>query len=109
MKPIIIYIDSERNEIRLSRKQFEKFIQDAYQQGYDSGYAEGQKRYYWMPYWTCSGTTTTTSNPQPLTITYKTGTDPNTYINTVTGVHTQKYDGEISVDLTGEAHNTIGD
>lgn len=106
MKPLIIYVKDERDEIRLSRKQFEKFIQDAYQQGYDNGYAEGQKRYYW-PYWTNSGTiTTTTSKPQPPYITYTTGTDPNTYVNTITG---QNYNGQISLDLTGEAHNTIGD
>lgn len=108
MKPIIIYVDGNRDEIRLNRKQFEKFIQDAYQQGYDSGYAEGQRRYYWSPYWTNGSITTTTSNPQPLTITYSTGTDPNTYKTTITA---KDYinDPCINATIGGEVHNSIGD
>lgn len=103
MKPLIIYVDSERDEIKLSRKQFEKFIQDAYQQGYDNGYADGSKRYYWYPYtYTCN------SNSQPPTITYTTGTDPNTFKPSVTCA---PYTGEQCINTTmgGEAHNSIGD
>jgi len=106
MKPIIIYVDGNRDEIRLNRKQFEKFIQDAYQQGYDNGYADGNKRYYWSPYWT-SGTitTTNTSNPQPPSITYTIGTDPNTFKPSVTCSDEQYTNATIG----GEIHNTIGD
>lgn len=107
MKPIIIYVDSERDEIKLSRKQFEKFIQDAYQQGYDNGYADGSKRYYWYPY-TYTSTATNASIPQPPSITYRTGTDPNTFKPSVTCA---PYTGEqcINATISGEAHNSIGD
>ena len=103
MKPLIIYIDSERDEIKLSRKQFEKFIQEAYQQGYDNGYADGSKRYYWYPYtYTCTST-----NSQPPSITYSTGTDPNTYKPTITAA---PQTGEAwCINTMGEAHNAVGD
>ena len=102
MKPLIIYIDSERDEIKLSRKQFEKFIQDAYQQGYDSGYQVGYRSNHYWPYWTNGTITTSNSNPQPPTITYTTGTDPNVYKPSVTCA---SYTEEVG----GEVHNTIGD
>ena len=98
MKPLIIYIDSEKDEINLSRKQFEKLIQDAYQQGYDSGYQIGYHSNRYMPY---VYTNTTTSNPP--TITYMTGTDPNTFKTTIT------CSDEQSSNITGEAHNSLGD
>ena len=109
MKPIIIYVDSEKDEIKLSRKQFEKFIQDAYQQGYDSGYAEGNKRYYLGPY-----VYTTATNQLP-SITYTTGTDPNTYKPSITCTSLNDNTGKITLDMYNngsigsEVHNTIGD
>lgn len=109
MKPLIIYVDSERDEIKLSRKQFEKFIQDAYQQGYDSGYQVGYRSNHYWPYWTNGSITpTNVSNPQPPTITYTTGTDPNTFKPSVTRA---PYTGEQCINTTmgGEAHNSIGD
>lgn len=98
MKPLIIYVDSEKDEINLSRKQFEKLIQEAYQQGYDSGYQVG---YHSNHYWPYVYTNTTTSNPP--TITYTTGTDPNTFNPSVT------CSSEQSTNVTGEVHNSIGD
>ena len=128
MKPIIIYVDGNRDEIRLNRKQFEKFIQDAYQQGYDNGYADGNKRYYWGPY-----VYTTTATNQSPSITYTTGTDPNTYKpsvtcdttnektfapgGTITGsnlfIHgddaVEKIINNTANTIGGEVHNSIGD
>lgn len=108
MKPIVIYINSEKDDIKLSRKQFEKFIQDAYQQGYDSGYADGSKRYYWTPYQPYYNTI---SNSQPPTITYTTGTDPNTYKTSNTNAPNidKQYINITDTWISGEAHNSIGD
>ena len=73
MEPIVIYLDNNKDEIKLTKRQFEKYIKDAYKQGYDNGYAEGRKT-YWYP-WT-NGTISTNNirNPQPLEIYYSTGT-----------------------------------
>ena len=120
MKPLIIYIDSERDEIKLSRKEFEKFIQDAYQQGYDSGYAEGKKYY---PWWNYNGNTiTTTTIPQPKEVYYGTGTptpkpgieitcnsDTNSVLapgNKVTSTNSI-YPGDNAVEIPCDAHNDL--
>lgn len=71
MEPIVIYLDNNKDEIKLTKRQFEKYIKDAYKQGYDNGYAEGRKT-YWYPYWTNTGTITT--NPYPNEIHYTTAT-----------------------------------
>ena len=117
MKPLIIYIDSERDEIKLSRKQFEKFIQDAYQQGYDSGYQVGYRSNHYWPY-----ITTTTSNSQPPNITYTTGTPiPETGINITCNSDTNSilapgnkvtstnsiYPGDNAVEIPCDAHNDL--
>ncbi len=66
MKPIVIYLDKHDDEIKLSRKEFEEYINKAYDQGYACGYAEGKKYY---PWW--NGSITSISNsPQPLDIRY---------------------------------------
>ena len=74
MEPIVIYLDNNKDEIKLTKRQFEKYIKDAYKQGYDNGYAEGRKT-YWYPYWT-NGTISTNNirNPYPLEINYGTAT-----------------------------------
>lgn len=66
MKPIIIYLDKHDDEIKLSRKEFEEYINKAYDQGYACGYTEGKKYY---PWWN-SGITYTSNNTQPLDIKY---------------------------------------
>lgn len=65
MKPIIIYLDKHDDEIKLSRKEFEEYINKAYDQGYAYGYTEGKKYY---PWW--NGGITYTSSTQPLDIKY---------------------------------------
>ena len=46
MKPIIIYT-GQKDEVKLTKEEFEKYIQEAYDQGYKSGYSEGIK---WGPF-----------------------------------------------------------
>lgn len=69
MKPIVIYVDKQKNNITLTREEFEDFINKAYEQGYSCGYAEGKKS-YWSPYITCtssnSNTPITTGTPSKL-------------------------------------------
>ena len=46
MKPIIIYT-GQKDEVKLTKEEFEKYINEAYDQGYKNGYSEGIK---WGPY-----------------------------------------------------------
>lgn len=86
MKPIVIYLDRRDGKIELTRKEFEDYINKAYQQGYDCGYAEWKKN-YWSPYiYTNSGSNT------PITIN-STPVSPFTY----------------DTQITCEAHNDIGE
>ena len=73
MKPIVIYLDKHDDEIKLTRKEFEEYINKAYDQGYACGYAEGKKYY---PWWNYTGNTiqSTSTMPQPKEIYYGTGT-----------------------------------
>lgn len=73
MKPIVIYLDKNEDEVKLTRKEFEEYIDRAYRAGYDSGYADGKKYY---PWWN-GGTISTSNNPQPLDIKYTTTTPAN--------------------------------
>lgn len=70
MKPIVIYLDKHDDEIKLTRKEFEEYINKAYDQGYACGYAEGKKYY---PWWGNGGITYTSTNA-PREITYGTDT-----------------------------------
>ena len=70
MKPIVIYLDKHDDEIKLTRKEFEEYINKAYDQGYACGYAEGKKYY---PWWGNGGVTYTSTNA-PQEITYGTST-----------------------------------
>lgn len=68
MKPIVIYVDKQKNNITLTREEFEDFINKAYEQGYSCGYAEGKKS-YWSPYITYTSSnfnTPTTGTPSKL-------------------------------------------
>lgn len=73
MKPIVIYLDKHDDEIKLTRKEFEEYINKAYDQGYACGYAEGKKYY---PWWGNGGITYTSTNA-PREITYGTGKEYN--------------------------------
>lgn len=66
MKPIVIYVDKQKNNITLTREEFEDFITKAYEQGYSCGYADGKKS-YWSPYITCTSSNSTTPIP-PTTV-----------------------------------------
>ncbi len=75
MKPIVIYLDKHDDEIKLTRKEFEEYINKAYDQGYACGYAEGKKYY---PWWQYNGNTITTNTfPQPKEVYYGTGKEYN--------------------------------
>ena len=91
MKPIVIYLDKHDDEIKLSRKEFEDYINKAYDQGYASGYADGRK-YNYYPWW--NGMTYTNANvtnaTPTITIGDKPGYNPNDYT------------------ITCDAHNDIG-
>ena len=80
MKPIVIYLDKHDDEIKLTKKEFEEYINKAYDQGYASGYAEG-KQYY--PWWGNGGITYTGGNTRPLDIKY-TGKEYNTDYTQIT-------------------------
>ena len=67
MKPIVIYLDKHDDEIKLTKKEFEEYINKAYDQGYACGYAEGKKYY---PWWGNGGITCTGDNIRPLDIRY---------------------------------------
>ena len=66
MKPIIIYLD-KNDEIKLTKKEFEQYIKDAYNQGYDCGYTEGKKN-YWNPWWYNNNPVLTTNTTGNITI-----------------------------------------
>lgn len=73
MKPIVIYLDKHDDEIKLTRKEFEEYINKVYDQGYACGYAEGKKYY---PWWNYTGNTiqSTSTMPPIKEIYYGTGT-----------------------------------
>ena len=73
MKPIVIYLDKHDDEIKLTRKEFEEYINKAYDQGYACGYAEGKKYYPWLNY-TGNTIQSTSTMPQPKEVYYGTGT-----------------------------------
>ena len=69
MKPIVIYI-GKSDEIKLTKEEFEKYLNEAYSAGYDAGYANACKPYVTYPWWTNTSPTITTPNTQPLKITW---------------------------------------
>ena len=89
MKPIVIYLDKNEDEVKLTRKEFEEYIDRAYKAGYDSGYADGKKYY---PWWNTSQVISSNS-PQPLDIRY----------TTTTPIYPKP------TIVTCEAHNSVGD
>lgn len=70
MKPIVIYVDKQKNNITLTREEFEDFINKAYEQGYSCGYTDGKKNSTWWPYGssgvTYSNAPNTTGAPSKL-------------------------------------------
>lgn len=93
MKPIVIYLDKHDDEIKLTRKEFEEYINKAYDQGYACGYAEG-KKYSPYPWWGNGTITTTNDYVKPLEIKY-TGKEYNPDYTEI-------------ICNNSEAHNKIG-
>ena len=96
MKPIIIYPGESGNKITMTRKEFEDYINKAYQSGYDQGYAEGKKTYWSYPWY---NTTTTVGNNLQST-----GNNPIRY-DTITCKSMEN----LTNTIMGEVHNAIGD
>lgn len=42
MKPFIIYTEKDSTDIIITKKEFEKYIKEAYDNGYDDGYKAGK-------------------------------------------------------------------
>lgn len=102
MKPIVIYLDKHDDEIKLTKKEFEEYINKAYDQGYACGYAEGKKYYPWWG----NGITTVNTIPQPKEVYYGTGT-PTPKPGIEITCDTYKNLGDITA--TCEASNALGD
>ena len=112
MKPIVIYLDKHDDEIKLTRKEFEEYINKAYDQGYACGYAEGKKYY---PWWS-NGTITSNMPQPPQTILYGTEKEYNpdyTKItcdyapgSTVTSVNSI-YPGDNAVEKISDTNSTV--
>lgn len=75
----------ENNEIKMSKEEFEKLLEETYKRGkdenYEAAYNKGYKDGYCSRYWYCGSGYTTTSTDGP-TITYLNSTgkdshDPN--------------------------------
>ena len=95
MKPIVIYAEN-KDKITLTRKDFEKYLSEAFDQGYTEGYNKGMSR-VWYPshIWYPSQNTPVTYRTITTCDPSKTNYDPYTTI-------TSKY-------LSGEVTNTVGD
>lgn len=120
MKPIVIYLDKHDDEIKLTKKEFEEYINKAYDQGYACGYAEGKKYY---PWWGNGGITYTSTNvPRDITFNTSTGTpplEPDTRItcssdinSATTTTDSTSYNNDASEPIFNamcEALNAIGD
>ena len=91
MKPIVIYLKNSNDEVKMTKKEFEQYINDAYKHGYDSGYAEGIRRPSWWPYYT--STITNAGNP----------------ITTLRTDGTSKESPFTYTTVTCEATNAVGD
>lgn len=76
MKPFVVYIDVNTDEITLTKKEFEKFLKEAYEQGHEEGYNKGlacNRSNWWnSPQITTNEIrygTASPSTPNPITIT----------------------------------------
>lgn len=70
MKPFIIYTGKDSTNITMTKKEFEKYIKDAYDGGYDDGYKAGKASIKWD--WPT--TITTKDYPANIPVYYGTGT-----------------------------------
>ena len=85
MKPIVIYPKDNGDKITLTKKEFEEYLQQAYDSGHSDGYAAGRAVNWWS-------TPITYPTTQP-SITWDT-TTPNDIPN--------------PYKITCEAHNDLG-
>ena len=89
MKPIVVYTDKS-DTIKLTKEEFEKYINEAYDQGYNRGYADGSKT-WWSP------------------IRYDTTPCPTNTPTITTPIYTPIITCNTDHTISGELANTIGD
>lgn len=88
MKPFVVYINENTDKISLSKKEFEQFLREAYDQGYNDGYSKGIS-YNHSNWWN-----------SPL-ITYRGNEEINKEITTTPNYNPSQ------TQITCEAHNTV--
>lgn len=101
MKPFVVYINENTDKIALTKKEFEQFLKEAYDQGYNDGYSKGLASY--RSNWWSNPSITYCGNKETNTITTP-GYDPNQIQITCENDHACSASNNIC-----EAHNTIGD
>lgn len=82
MKPFIIYTGKDSTNVTMTKKEFEKYIKEAYDGGYDDGYKAGKAQLaQWdflkttpdypinIPVYYGTGTGTPVGNPNPYQVT----------------------------------------
>ena len=88
MKPFVVYINENTDKIALTKKEFEDFLREAYDQGYNDGYNKGISSNH-SNWW---------SSPN---ITYLGNKEINPAITTTPG------DIPNPIQITCEAHNSV--
>lgn len=88
MKPFVVYINENTDKISLSKKEFEQFLREAYDQGYSDGYSKGISSNH-SNWW---------NSP---TITYRGNEEINREITTSPNHEPNQ------IQITCEAHNTV--
>lgn len=90
MKPFIIYVDVNADKITLSKEEFEKFLEEAYEQGHNEGYNKGLacNRSNWWNYPQITSNeirydTASSPKPNPITITCDNNNKKSTAVNDI--------------------------
>ena len=75
MKPIVIYPKNDGDKVTLNKKDFEEYLQQAYDAGYSDGHAAGRATTNWwntpITYPTTNPTITWTTEPNDVPNPYK--------------------------------------
>ena len=106
MKPFVVYINENTNEIALTKKEFEQFLKEAYDQGYNDGYSKGISNCH-SNWWSNPSITYYGNQGINRTITTPSYDPSNTQI-TCESDHACSA-SNTAVNSACEAHNTIGD
>lgn len=97
MKPIIIYQDSSKSKISLTKKEFEDYMQQSYTEGYNAGFSQAASLYN-------KPTISPTWPPTPYYYSTGTGKQPDFDFTKITCAETPNTES-----LTGEAANARGE